>query len=43
MCNSGDLIQIETEQLRNERIFFYFPYCISILILRAIFITNLAI
>ena len=40
-CNSGELIQIGTEQLRNKRIFIYFPYCIFILLLGAICITNL--
>ena len=40
-CNSGELIQVGTEQLPNKRIFIYFPYCIFILILGAIFITNL--
>ena len=39
MCNSGKLIQIGTERLRNERILIYFPYCIFILFLGAIFIT----
>ena len=41
MCNSGELIQIGTEQLRNIRIFIYFPYCIFILLLGADFLTNL--
>ena len=40
-CISGQLIQIGTEQLRNKRIFIYFPYCILILLLGAISITNL--
>ena len=39
-CNSGELIQIGTEQLWNKRIFICFPYCIFILLLDAIFITN---
>ena len=30
-----NLIQIETEQLRNKRIFIYFPYCLFIFLLRA--------
>ena len=29
-CNSIQLIEIGTEQLRNKRIFVYFPYCIII-------------
>ena len=41
MCNSSELIQIETEQLRNKRIFIYFPYCIFILRLGAIFLTSI--
>ena len=41
-CNSGELIQIGTEQLRNKRIFIYFPYGILLLLLGALFITNLA-
>ena len=38
--DTGELIQIGTEQLRNKRIFIYFPYCTSIILLGAIFITN---
>ena len=41
-CNSVELIQIGTEQLRNKQIFIYFSYCIFISLLSAIFITNLA-
>ena len=41
-CKSGQLIQIGTEQLRNKRIFIYFPYCMFISLLGAIFINNLA-
>ena len=36
MCNSGELIQIGTEQLRNERIFIDFPDCIFISLIGAI-------
>ena len=36
MCNSDELIQIGTEQLRDKRIFIYFPYCFFILLLGAI-------
>ena len=41
MCTSGNVIQIETKQLRNKRIFIYFPHCIFISLLGAFFITNL--
>ena len=41
-CNSGELIQIGMEQLRNKRIFIYFPYCKFILLSSAIFLTTLA-
>ena len=41
MCNSGARIRIGTEQLQNTRIFIYFPYCLFILLLRAIFISKL--
>ena len=37
-CISGELIQIGTEQLRNEQRFIYFPYCNFILLLGAMFI-----
>ena len=40
-CNSSELTQIGTEQLQNKRIFIYFSYCILLLLLGAIFITNL--
>ena len=40
-CNSGELIQIGREQLRNKRIFIYFPYCIITSLLGAIFITDI--
>ena len=40
-CNSGELIQIRTEQPQNKRIFIHFPYCKFISKLGAIFITNL--
>ena len=39
--NSGELIQIEIEKLRNKRIFIYFPYCKIKLLEGAIFITDL--
>ena len=40
-CKSGELIPIGTEQLRNKRIFIYFPFCNFILIIGPFFITNL--
>ena len=39
---SGELMQIGTEQLRDKRMFIYFPYCIFISLLGAIFKNNLA-
>ena len=39
-CNSGELIQIGTEQLRNKRIFIYFPYRLFIIILGTKYINN---
>ena len=40
-CNSDELIQNGTEQLRNKRIFIYFAHCKFILLLGASFITSL--
>ena len=40
--NSGELIQVGTEQLWNKRIFTYFSYCINISISGAFFKINLA-
>ena len=40
-CNSGELIQIGTEQLRNKRILIYHPYCLLIILLGAVFKTIL--
>ena len=37
-CISGKMFQIGTEQVRNKRIFIYFPYSKFILILGANFI-----
>ena len=37
-CNSGELIGIGTEQLRNKRIFIYFPYFIFISLSGATFL-----
>ena len=42
-CNSGELIQVATEQLRNKRIFNYFSYCNFILLLGSTFTSNLVI
>ena len=41
-CNSGELIQIDAENLRNKWIFILFPYCVVILLLGANFSTNVA-
>ena len=40
-CNSSELIQVGTEQVRNKRIILYLPDCIFILLLGAIFINYL--
>ena len=41
--NSDVLTQIGAEQLRDKRIFIYFPYCIFLSLIGAIFKTNSAI
>ena len=40
MCNSDQLIQIGTEQIRKKEIFMHFPYCIFTLLLGAILEDN---